>query len=560
MDMKFDHYYVFSEMESHLKNLAGQYPQLAQLSSIGKSPEGRDLWAVTITDTETGEHYKKPAFYIDGNHHAGEVTGCMIAMYTIKYLLEQYGKDPRVTKLLKRYTFYIIPRVSPDGAEVYLTTPETLRSVPRFYPYPDPEEKEGLYPADIDGDGHILLMRIRDASGEWKVSPKDPRALVRRAPDEEDGVFYRVYTEGFIRDYQGGEIKVAPTKWGLDLNRNYPYGWAPDTRQPGAGEFPLSEPETRAVAEFIVGHPNIVLAFTYHTTGGVLLRVPGAHAASQSPQKDIQALIEIGEMGVQETGYPCIPCFEDFMGGGDNYSTGAFDDWLYEHRGILGYTVETWNMAQRAGINMWPRRQKSHSEQTEEFLRLLEWNDRELGGRGFCNWRPFNHPQLGEVEIGGWYSKFVVQNAPPSFLEAECHKNMVFSLRAALTLPRLEIHKPSAREVGDGVYEVSGVIKNVGYLPTHGSCQALKAKKVQALTVTVSGEGVEVIGKSKIEVDNLEGRSGSSGAFWMGYFRGTPDLREARVSFVVKASRDTVVTMAVSGERAGTAEVQIPLS
>ena len=345
---------------------------------------------MTITDTETGEHYKK-RFYII-NHHAGEVTGCMIAMYTIKYLLEQYGKDPRVTKLLKRYTFYIIPRVSPDGAEVYLTTPETLRSVPRFYPYPDPEEKEGLYPADIDGDGHILLMRIRDASGEWKVSPKDPRALVRRAPDEEDGVFYRVYTEGFIRDYQGGEIKVAPTKWGLDLNQIIP--WMPDTRQPGAGEFPLSEPETRAVAEFIVGHPNIVLAFTYHTTGGVLLRVPGAHAASQSPQKDIQALIEIGEMGVQETGYPCIPCFEDFMGGGDNYSTGAFDDWLYEHRGILGYTVETWNMAQRAGINMWPRRQKSHSEQTEEFLRLLEWNDATWRSR-LLQLAPFNHPQLG---------------------------------------------------------------------------------------------------------------------------------------------------------------------
>lgn len=559
MAPKFDHYWLFSEVESALKEWAAQYPHLCALESIGKSGEGRDIWAVTMTNTATGCAASKPAFYFDGNHHAGEVTGSMISMYTIKYLLENFGKDDRVTRILDRYAVYAIPRISPDGAEVYLTTPDTLRSVPRFYPYPNPEEKEGLYPADIDGDGEILLMRVKDPAGEWKVSPKDPRALVRRDPDEEGGTYYRVYVEGLIRDYDGGEVKVAPPKWAIDLNRNYPYSWAPDTRQPGAGEFPLSEPETRAVAEFVVAHPNISLGFTYHTTGGVILRVPGSHPASKSPQRDIQALIAIGEMGTEETGYPCIPCYEDFSGGSpDSFSTGAYDDWLYEHRGILSYTVETWNQSQRAGVQQWPRRNKSQKEQDEEFLKLLAWNDKELGGKGWENWRPFEHPQLGPVEIGGWHTKFVVQNAPPSYLEAECHKNMMFSLRAMACLPRLQLSKAEAKQVGEGVYEVSVLVSNLGFLPTFGSYQAQVLNKAEPLKAEVLG-AAGVVGKAKKEIGHLEGRSGATGGFWMGYFRGGAGARDRKVTWIVKGKKGDTLTLKVGGPRAGLATAEVVL-
>ena len=163
-----------------------------------------------------------------------------------------------------------------------------------------------------------------------------------------------------------------------------------------------------------MNHPNISLALTYHTTGGVILRVPGAHSSKESPRQDIQAMIAIGEMGAEETGYPCVPCFEEFYGGGEGYSRGAFDDWLFDHRGILAYTVETWNLAQRSGIHQFPTREKSVQEQEEDYLKMLAWNDRELAGKGFENWRPFDHPQLGEVEIGGWYVKYVIQNARTS--------------------------------------------------------------------------------------------------------------------------------------------------
>jgi len=185
-EFRFDHYYTYDESVEFLKSASQEHPRLTTLESIGKSGEGRDIYALTITDKDSGEAKSKPAIYIDGNFHAGEVTGSMINLYAIKHILVNYGIDERITRLLKENTLYVIPRVSPDGAEVYLTTPETLRSVPRPYPFPNPDELEGLYPADIDGDGHILTMRVKDDTGEWKVSDQDPRAMVRRAPDEFD--------------------------------------------------------------------------------------------------------------------------------------------------------------------------------------------------------------------------------------------------------------------------------------------------------------------------------------------------------------------------------------
>lgn len=559
--IRFDHYFTFEEMESFLKLMASRYPDLAQLSSAGKSGEGRDIWVITLTDRKTGNPDEKPAIYIDGNFHAGEVTGSMINLYAIKYILENYGKEERITKLLQRNTFYVIPRVSPDGAEVYLTSPETLRSAPRPYPFPNPDELEGLYPADVDGDGHILMMRIKDDTGEWKVSPKDPRALVRRKPDEGEGTFYRVYVEGFLREHDGGGIKNAPPKWGLDFNRNFPYGWVPEVEQSGAGEYPLSEPETRAVAEFIVDHPNISLGLTYHTTGGVILRVPGAHSSKQSPRQDIQALIAIGEMGAEETGYPCVPCFEEFYGGGEGYSRGAFDDWLFDHRGILAYTVETWNLTQRSGIHQFPTREKPVQEQEEDYLKMLAWNDRELAGRGFENWRPFNHPQLGEVEIGGWHVKYVIQNAPHKFLEAECHKNTMFIIRAAAALPRIDIDDVKCRALGDRVYEVSALVKNVGFLPTYGSQKALQLKKVEPVTAELyacsqedeaeGAAGIEVIGKAKQAVGHLDGRSGTTSAFSHWSPRSARDERVKRVTWVVKAKPGTEIAIKARGARAG---------
>ncbi|HEX5165633.1 MAG TPA: M14 family metallopeptidase, partial [Thermomicrobiales bacterium] len=294
-------FYTYDELTEILRTHERAHPTLATLESIGQSFEGRDIWLLTVTNQETGAAGEKPAMYIDGNIHAGEVTGSNIVLHTIDLLLDGYGSDDEVTALLDNFTFYLAPRVQPDGAELYLTSPLTLRSSVRPWPYED--EDDGLTPQDINEDGLILQMRVRDPKGEWRVSEQDARLMVKRRPDELTGEFYRLYTEGLLNEYVRGPVKLARSKYGIDQNRNWPANWS--SLQRGGGPFPLSEPETRAVATFVESHRNIVVVQNYHTTGGVILRSPCAVGDSTLPKGDAEVYKKMGEIGESIVGYPC---------------------------------------------------------------------------------------------------------------------------------------------------------------------------------------------------------------------------------------------------------------
>src|ERR1051325_3153599 len=130
---------------------------------------------------------------------------------------------------------------------------------------------------------------------------------------------------------------------------------------------------------------------------------------------------------------------------------GAFDDWAYDTLGIFAFTVELWDMIAEAGIKNrdfigWMR---NHSE--EDDLKLLRWNDAHLGGKGFMNWRPFDHPQLGPVEIGGWLNQHTMNNPPPQFLLKTLEPNTEFVLAHARMLPRLDLREYSVESCGDGL-------------------------------------------------------------------------------------------------------------
>jgi murein tripeptide amidase MpaA len=553
--LAYDTYLRYEELTEVLHALAGEHPGLCEIESIGKSYEGREIWLAELTNAETGPAAQKPAFWVDGNTHAGEVTGSMAALYLIETLLEGYGSDERITDLLDRQAFYVLPRLSPDGAERYLTTPYTLRASMR--PWPEPEEEPGLHPVDVNDDGHVLQMRVEDESGEWRVSEEDERLMVPRAPDELGGTYYRLYREGIFKDYDGFERKIARPFYGLDMNRQYPYHWQGEAEQEGAGPYPLSEPESRAQVDFLLDHKNVFGLHTYHTYSGVILRPYSNRPDDEMPEHDLAVYKALGERGTRLTGYPNLSVYHDFRYEPKKFITGTFDDWAYDSYGVFAFTIEFWSAAGSAGVEVEDFIEFFRNPPEEAQLKMLAWNDTELGGEGFVPWTPCEHPQLGRVEIGGWKTKFTNQNPPPKFLEAECEKLARFALSHASTAPRLET-RLEVEELSPGLRRIELIVENTGYLPTNVTRAALEKKLVKPVVAEIKvQEGASLVsGRAEVELGHLAGRSALWGNRWKdaAFFDGLPSDYARRVVWVVRGEGSLQVE--VSGERAGTVRLE----
>lgn len=557
VQIDFAKYHRYDELVADMRSLVEAYPDLTRMYSIGKSFEGRDLWLVEITNHATGEHGDKPGYYIDGNIHAGEVTGAASALYAIWYLLTNYGTSEEITRLVDTISFYIIPRVSPDGAERYLTTPDFLRSSVR--PYPFEEEQDGLYGCDVDGDGMILQMRVPDPDGEWKVSAKDPRLMIPRLPHEFGGQYYRLYMEGMIRNFDGVEVKPAPARFGLDMNRQFPAQWDPEAKQPGAGPYPLSEPETRALADFLINQKNIGAGQSFHTTTGIILRPSALRPDAKMDPKDRMAWTAIGRVGTEITGYPCVSVTDGFAYDKEKPIKGGFFDWTYDNLGMMIYSTELWDLRVRAGLDRVPFLEPWKDRDIEaEGLAMLRWVDRELAGEGFINWYDCDHPQLGKVQLGGYRMKDLLQNAPPKYLKAEAHKNVVFTLKHAAALPRIEIMKATAERLGEGVFKVEVIVKNRGYLPTSVTEMAKANKSAQPVKVELAlPEGAELVyGKAREELGHIDGRVIVGFSFYPG---NASNCREKRAEWIVKAPNGGSVTVRAISEKAGKQAVTLAL-
>ncbi|NJN14867.1 MAG: carboxypeptidase [Oscillochloris sp.] len=551
----FMRYYRPHEVAEALQGFAEEFPQLASLRSIGKSHEGRDLWLITLTNQATGNDEEKPAYWLDANIHATEVTGCMGALHLIQTVLNGYGTDARLTALLDKWALYVLPCMNPDGMEQALTSPVYVRSGTRRYPFSD--DRDGLYPEDIDGDGLILQMRVVDPDGGWKVSAKDDRLMRRRDPDEYGGTYYRLYTEGRIRNYDGIEVKIAPPAQGLDFNRNWPYIWAPEGQQRGAGPFPGSEPEIRAVLQFLTAHPNVSGAISYHTYSGAILRPYSDKADDGMTIEDLWTFKEIGGRGEQITGYKHVSVFHGFRYHPRQVMSGAFDDWAYDQMGIYSFTVELWDMIGEAGVKdrdfiEWFR---DHPE--EDDLKLLKWNDDNLDGAGFIRWRPFDHPELGQIEIGGWIERRTLGNPPEKFLLKCLEPNTEFVIAHARMGPKLELRQPTVKALGEGIFHIQAVAVNSGYLPTYGSKQALKTGVVRPIEVRLElpEEAELVSGPAFQEIGQLEGRANKRGIFGGNF----PTDNLKKLEWIVRAPQGGKATISASSNRAGTARAEVPL-
>jgi murein tripeptide amidase MpaA len=559
-EVKFDTYYRYEELTHNLQGYAQEYPQLVRMESIGKSYEGRDLWLVTVTNFGTGEDRHKPALWVDGNIHASEVSPSTACLYFINRLITAYGSSPDVTRCLDTRAFYVCPRVNPDGAEWALADkPKIIRSSTRPYPFNE-EPIGGLVMEDMDGDGRMLTMRIPDPNGPWKACPEEPRLLVRRGPAETGGQYYRLLPEGRVEDYDGTLIRIQPDKEGLDLNRNFPVNWRQEAQQPGAGPYPTSEPEVRALAHFIASHPNITGGVTFHTFSGVLLRPYSDRDDKEMPAEDLWTYQKIGQKGTEITGYPAVSVYHEFLYHPKEVTTGGFDDWLFEHIGVFAWTVEIWSPQRQAGIKEYKYIDWHREHSLEDDLMMLKWSDQILGGRGYVDWIPFEHPQLGLVELGGWDQLYAFRNPPPAFLEAEIAPFPDWLVWQLLISPLLELYEVSAKPLGESTYRVRLVVQNSGWLPSYVTKKALEKKLVRGVVSEIElPEGATLeTGKPREELGQLEGRAYKPSAP-SGFYDADPTEDRAKAEWVVRAPNGGRVKLTARHERAGVVVAEIDL-
>ena len=549
---RWNKYHTADEVNASLQAWGREFPTLTTVYSIGNSIRGNPLMVIEITNKDTGPAEDKPGYYYDGNIHAGELTGGEVALHFAWYLLSNYGNDDQVTRLIDTRALYIRPKFNPDGADLALTSAQTLRSTPRPYD----QDGDGLLdedpPNDLNRDAHITQMRLPNPDGAWYVSPDDARLMLRRpgasggrggrgggrggaqGPPPPDGAqFYDVTTEGFDDDGDGrtNEDGVG----GIDMNRNFPRNWGMEFEQGGAGPYPLSEPETAATIAFLNAHRNITGIFHGHTAGGFAYRLPSTIGWDTFPAADQALILEESAKYEETTEQPAQASYTN----PDVHRHGTLISWGYWDFGVVGFVPEFWG---GMGIDY-------DEDGNIGQLERLRYHDDELEGDYFTDWETVEHPDLGTVEVGGWHSKFISQNPPMELLQREIELYVPWMIWLAEIAPQIQVNDVAVEAVDGeaGLFRVRVDVENAGYLPTNLTQRALDSEiavPVRAIAELTNAEFAA--GNGRIDIGHLKGSRGGGGP-------GSPTSTTGSAEFLVRATGDNPeLSLAVVSERGGT--------
>jgi len=454
VDIPFNRYSTYAELESKLKQIAAAYPELVELREIGKSLEGRSLWVAIVNNPKTGAHTTKPAMWIDGNVHGNEIQSAEVVLYTLWYLTKAHGQNEALTKLIDESAFYLMISQNPDGREHWFTDVQNSSSS-RSNRRPVDSDRDGIAdedgPDDLDGDGSITQMWKAEPGGRWIRDRNDPRIFSRVAEDQK-GDWTQLGSEGIDNDGDGQINEDGPG--GDDMNRNWPSDWQPDYVQGGAGLFPLSNPEPKAVAAFILAHPNIAAVQSYHNAGGMLLRGPGAsYREGVIPGSDLRVYDEIGRVGEE-----ILPFYRYLTIYKDLYTVhGGFVNWTAEGLGVFSFTNEMWNDGKYF----------QREAPDEDGRRMWTFRDKLQFGQAFKDYTEVDHPQYGKVLVGG-LNKWSSRVTPTFLLEEECHRNFAFTMHHAAQMPRLSWGRTEVARSGDH-WTITTEVRNDRLIPSRSA-------------------------------------------------------------------------------------------
>jgi hypothetical protein len=517
-------YHDFDALTRELRALAGG-SDAARLQSLGTSREGRELWMMELAAPGGAPVETRPGVLVVGTLAGDHVVGSELALGVIRHLLS--GEE--VGTVLTDHVIYVVPRLNADGAEAMFANvrADRRRNALPFDDDNDGRIDEDP-PEDLNGDGLITAMRVPDPTGDYLVHPDEPRLMKRvdRAAGESGS--YAVYWEGRDSDGDGflNEDGAGGVDLNRSFQHAYPY-WERDAGYYMVSEpesralmdFTIAHRNIAAILTFghsdnLVTPPdargNLAAAATLELAafadaanddmfdqgvfrastpsfggfgffggggGGPRLRgaQPGRDNDPESGRRpamtvhrnDLEYFEAVSDAYKEITGISAV--------GLNRTAEGAFFQYGYFQFGVPSFSTQGWGVPA-------PDADSADAEpQTEPGRRSGRGGGDAGAGSGtdatllaaheaagrdvFVPWEAFSHPELGDVEIGG-FVPYALTNPPADELDALAEQHGAFVVRLAGMLPRVRISETEVTDHGGGVFTVSVEIENTGFFPT----------------------------------------------------------------------------------------------
>ncbi len=535
-----DGYRDHDALSEALKELADENPDVLQVRSLTETFEGRDVWLATLGRAVQGpEGSAGPAILIVANLEADHLVGSEVAYELIRHWVE-IQEDEELQDWLDANTLYVVPRLNPDGAERLLGEP---RQAIRTNLRPVDDDRDGEFdedgPADLNGDGLILRMRVKDDKATLVPDEKDDRILRKADRAKGERPVYSEYDEGQDVD-NDGQINEDPPG-GVNLNRNWPHNWTEYNNQTGFSA--TSEPEVRALIQFCYDHPEIAIIWTFTLQDNlratpkkpetkindtdlpifseIANRYQEILASSSKPSSnqdgkdkdkdkddDDDEDKEKADESKKKNGQSTFPKNTSALGA---TTDGAMSEWAYHQFGVLALSASLW-----PGPTL-PDPEKGEAKPPADGeARWLYWNDQIMDGKAFVPFEDFEHPDsdLGTVEIGGWKPGVRI-NPPSEKIAAIVEDQMTFLKDLAGRLATLEVVDVKVEPKGGGLYAIEASVENSGYLPTALS-QGVRTRQADPVLVRLQAEDVKILaGKPLERIDSLNGSGGRRTFRWL---------------------------------------------
>jgi hypothetical protein len=548
-------YYDNKSLGRRITSLAERNSALVRAESIALSIGKRKVWLIELGKGTKQDRQIRPAMLVVAGIEGNNLIGCTVAVNWAEQLVGQYQDDAEIAKLLQTTTIYVVPRLNPDAAEHFFTRLKIETSLNQKSVDDDHDgllDEDGF--EDLNDDGLITWMRIEDPEGEYILDPKDDRLLLKADHLKSEVGAWRYLREGVDNDHDERWNEDGPG--GVNFNRNFPYDYKFFAED--AGVHQVSEAETRALADFVIEHPNIAMVVTYGSADNLSKAPEGAEPAGRREpmtkfhQDDAGYYRVMGEL------------YREVLGLDKELEAasvpGAFSDWMYYHRGRLSLAAKAWSPAVAVELSKAvdkkdkdPNEQAEDQEQqdsesepeksnkssdkdskkdedkrNEQERKELKWFD-EHAPEAFVEWQPIEHPDFPgrRAEVGG-YRPFALTNPPAQLVGEIAAKHADFLTKAAQRLPRIGVRKIECRHLGRSVYEVEIQVENTGFLPTvleHGRT----TREVNPTRLVMELDDESFLSGSRIT--NLPAIRGSGGMVELRYIVTVPE--QEKIDFEV---------------------------